>query len=51
MVEQVVAFQQDFHNGRAGLSMELMVFLIDWLKEHILITNRKYVDFFNSKKI
>jgi hemerythrin-like metal-binding protein len=51
LVDKVTAFQKEFNSGRAGLSMDLMNFLMDWLKEHILKTDAAYVPFFRSKKI
>ncbi len=51
LVAKVVGFQQDFHQGRAGLSMDLMNFLTDWLKQHILQTDRAYAPFFHDKNI
>lgn len=51
LVAKVVQFQQEFHQGRAGLSMDLMYFLTDWLKGHILQTDKAYVPFFKDKNI
>ena len=51
LVAKVVHFQQEFHQGRAGLSMDLMYFLTDWLKQHILQTDKAYTPFFKDKKV
>ncbi len=51
LVEKVVAFNNDFKRGKAGLSMELMDFLADWLKKHIMKTDMAYVPFFKGKDI
>jgi len=48
-VERVKAFRQDFDEGKAILSMDLVLFLRKWLKEHILGLDKKYGPFFNEK--
>ncbi len=42
LIAQVLEFEREFKAGRAGLNMELMEFLKDWLTEHILKTDVKY---------
>jgi hemerythrin-like metal-binding protein len=49
LIEKVSAFKSDFQRGKAGLSMELMDFLSDWLRQHILKTDMAYVPFFKEK--
>jgi len=39
LVEKVTAFRRDVEEGRAGLSMDLMDFLSDWLRQHIMKTD------------
>lgn len=51
LVEQVVDFQQKFKSGDATISMELMDFLKDWLMNHILKEDMKYVDIMKQNKI
>ena len=51
LVESVVVFQKDFKSGKTGLTMELMMFLTNWLKDHIMKTDRDYVAFFKDKAI
>ncbi len=51
LLESVVNFQKDFKSGKAGLTMELMLFLTNWLKNHIMKTDRQYVTFFKGKKL
>ena len=51
LVDSVVTFQKDFKSGKAGLTMELMMFLTNWLKDHIMKTDRDYVAFFKDKTI
>ncbi|KJR40703.1 methyl-accepting chemotaxis sensory transducer [Candidatus Magnetoovum chiemensis] len=48
---QVVAFYNDFKEGKAMLSTKLMNFLKDWLGDHILKTDAKYAKHFNRKGI
>jgi hemerythrin-like metal-binding protein len=49
LVKKIVAFQNDVKSGKAGLSMELMLFLTSWLKDHILKTDKAYVPFLKDK--
>ena len=44
-INQVKAHQKDFNDGRNSLSLELIVFLKDWLQEHILDSDRQWADF------
>jgi len=45
----VVDFQKGFDANRAGLSVDVLLFLSDWLQHHILIVDKKYSPFFNAK--
>lgn len=49
LVEKVLVFKKDFDSGQAGLSMELMYFLTDWLKNHIMKTDKEYAPFLKDK--
>lgn len=51
LVDKVVVFKTDFKRGKAGLSMELMDFLSDWLRQHIMKTDKAYVPFFKGKNL
>lgn len=51
LVAKVNAFRDDFKSGRAGLSMDLMGFLSDWLRNHIMKTDKEYVSFFKDKQM
>lgn len=48
-VVRVKDFQRQQVEGKLMLSMEIMNFLKDWLKTHILGTDKKYSSFFNEK--
>jgi hemerythrin len=48
-VEKVSKFKADFDANRLGLSIEVMNFLSDWLKGHIMNVDRRFGPFFNSK--
>ncbi len=49
LVSTVVDFQTQFKAGQASLSVDLMNFLSQWLKDHIMKCDMKYVPFFKSK--
>lgn len=51
LVEKVTAFKTQFDQGKAGLSMELMEFLTNWLRHHILEKDKVYVSFFKEKGV
>ena len=46
---KVKSFQADFEKGKATVTMELMDFLTDWLKSHIMKTDMAYVPFLKEK--
>jgi hemerythrin-like metal-binding protein len=50
-VKKVVDFKKQFDNGTAMLSIEVMNFLTDWLKNHIMRTDKSYTSFFNAKGV
>jgi len=43
--ETVMAFQREFEDGAAGITVELMDFLSNWLRCHILENDKKYAPF------
>ena len=48
-IEQIKAHQQEFQDGRIALSLGLIVFLKDWLLEHILESDKVFADFVRPK--
>lgn len=48
-VKKVTDFKDGFEKGKLGLSIKVMNFLSDWLKNHIKKTDMKYSQFFNEK--
>jgi hemerythrin len=51
LTAQVKKLQADFKSGKITLSMQVATFLKDWLKVHILQTDKKYVAFLVSKGV
>ncbi|MCD4718683.1 MAG: bacteriohemerythrin [Desulfobacula sp.] len=49
LVNQVVDFKIQFDEGNAALTMDLMNFLTDWLKNHIMKIDKEYVAFLKGK--
>ncbi len=50
-VKKVQDFQAGFESGKIGLTVNVMHFLRDWLKNHILGTDQKYSDYLVSKGV
>lgn len=50
-VEKVRESIVKYEAGKLALSIDVMNFLRDWLKGHILQTDKKYSEFFNAKKV
>ncbi len=49
LIAKINSFKNDFKQGKATVSLDLMGFLKDWLKEHILKTDKQYVPFLKEK--
>lgn len=47
-IRRVANFKNDIENGKLPLSVEVLSFLSDWLKKHIMGTDKKYSQFFNE---
>ena len=50
-VKKAVEFKKSFDNGNSMLSVEVLNFLSKWIKDHILVSDKKYSEFLNSKGI
>lgn len=48
-VQKVTEFKDGFENGKLSLSIEVMTFLSNWLRNHIKVIDKKYSRFFNEK--
>jgi hemerythrin len=46
---KVSSFVQDYKQGKAGLSAQILSYLSDWLKNHIVGKDKTYSYFFNMK--
>ena len=46
---KIIEFQAGLESGKLGLSIDVMHFLRDWLKNHIKVTDMKYAGFFREK--
>jgi hemerythrin-like metal-binding protein len=51
LIDQLNEFISKYDSGQNTLSIELMNFLRDWLTNHIMGTDKKYISFLNSKGI
>jgi len=48
LVDKVLDFQKQYKAGASGLEMPLMEFLKDWLINHIMKTDKRYVSFLHD---
>lgn len=48
-IKKVSSFQEQYRAGQTGLSIEIITFLSNWLKNHIQIVDKQYTPFFNEK--
>lgn len=49
--KKVTEFKEGFDKGKITLSVEIMIFLSNWLQNHIEGVDKKYGAFFNAKGI
>lgn len=46
--EKVLEFKKKFEEGRESLHLEVTNFLMNWLLNHLLISDREYIECFNE---
>ena len=51
LVGQIEDFQRQIAAGKAGVTMDLMNFLMEWLQNHILKVDKQYVPLLQGKKL
>jgi len=49
LIADVEKFKKDYQAKKAILSVDLLDFLGDWLRKHIMVSDRAYGPFLNSK--
>lgn len=49
--EKVNEFKKEYEKNKSALTFTIINFLRDWLKNHILISDKKYSDFFAQNGI
>jgi hemerythrin len=49
--KQVLDFRADFEAGRAALTVDLMIFLRNWLQKHIKSSDTQYAPFFRDRAV
>lgn len=49
LVKKVMVMKEEYDQGKAALTMDLMAFLMDWLQNHIMKTDRAYASFLKDK--
>ena len=47
-VAKVAEFRKEFEKGKLGLTIEVLLFLSDWLRNHIEGSDKLYGPFFNA---
>ncbi|MCX8025331.1 MAG: bacteriohemerythrin [Thermanaerothrix sp.] len=51
LTQQVLELRERFRNGQIALSITVMNFLKDWLRNHIYDSDKRYGQFLNSKGV
>ena len=49
--QSIAKFREDDRAGKPGVPVSLMLFLQDWLKEHILVNDKAYASFLNARGV
>ena len=50
-IQKVSDFQQRFEDGKAGLDISVLSFLMNWFKNHIQVSDKAYAPFLNEKGV
>lgn len=51
MTAKVLALQQEFQQGKVGITLDVMKFLENWVEKHIMGTDKKYGPYLNQHGI
>jgi hemerythrin-like metal-binding protein len=51
LTSRVAAYQQDFNAGKEINVFDVLAFLVDWLQDHIVGSDKKYSSFLVSKGV
>jgi hemerythrin len=51
LLEKVRSDQDEYLDGKAGMASSLMNFLVEWLKQQILRTDKTYSQFPNEHRV
>ena len=49
--KRVLDFQAQYHEGASAISVELVEFLVTWLKNHVMGSDKKYAPFMKLKGV
>jgi hemerythrin len=47
-IQKINEFQEEHKQNKSSLSLEVLYFLQDWLINHILVSDKKYIDCFKN---
>jgi hemerythrin len=50
-VDKVMVFKQELESGKIAISIAVITFLSDWLKNHIQIEDKKYGPYLNRQGV
>ena len=50
-IEKMTQFCKDFKSDKFSLHFEIAIFLKNWITNHIMVVDKEYTEFLNSKGI